>query len=109
MSNPTTAISVVNSSHPDPNGSPFYPPTREIPYWRDPDKQRVTVKEIWAGADEETVQWVFDLTFGFFVDEYEAGFKEARATGKIFRGNGHTDLLMELQSQLGQGHWRTSG
>lgn len=104
-----TAISIVNATHGDPNGSAYYPPTEEHPYWRDPEKERVTVKEVWAGADAETVQLVFDRTFQFFVDDYSAKFRKAQVEGRIFRGGGHADLLGELQSQLGRGHWRTSG
>ena len=102
-------VSIVNSAHPDPAGSGYLPPTVDAPYWRDPDGRRVTVKEVWAGADPDTTMWIFNLTLEFFVETYRAGFSAAQRDGRVFRGAGEASLLLaELQSQLGLKHWITS-
>lgn len=101
-------VSIVNAAHPDPAGSGYLPPTVDAPYWRDPDGRRVTVKEVWAGADPETTRWIFDLTLNFIVDTYRASFYKAQHEGRIFRGAGVSSLLAELQSQLGLKHWVTT-
>lgn len=107
MSPGVTTISIINVDYADPRGTGFHPPSESHPYWRNPEGLRVSVKEVWAGADPETKQRVFDITFRFFTDRYSAAFAEAESKGRIFRGSGDSGLLMELQAQLGPGHWLT--
>lgn len=108
MNQPTAAISIVNLTHPDPAGTAYYPPSTEHPYWRGPDKKRLAVCDVWAGTDQATRDWIFDLTLDFFYEGYRAEDRKQTANGKIFKGlNTHTYLLSELQSQLGRDHWET--
>ena len=99
-------VSIVNAAYPDPAGSGYLPPNFESPFWKDPNGRRVTVKEVWAGADPDTTMWIFNLTLDFFIDTYRAAFSAAQRDGRIFRGAGEPSLLLaELQSQLGLNHW----
>ena len=101
-----TKVAIVNSSYDDPMGSFYTCPTIQQPHWTDPVGQRVSVREVWAGADDETKILVFDKTMDCVDAAYRQGQRAAVAEGKIFRGAGVEHLLAELRSQLGPFHWR---
>ena len=102
-------VSIVNFAHSDPNGSGYLPPSEEHPYWRSPEGDRVTVAEVWGGADEETSRWIFNITLAFLCRTYFDTYTENRwEKNLIFRGaDGVTSLMGELQNQLGPRHWAT--
>jgi|GEM_PF-3354146 len=104
---PEIKLSIVNARHPDPAGSAYSPPTPERPWWVDPDGERVTVGQVWAGADEATRRWIYDKTMACFVESYDRGFHHAENESRVFRGGNVEHLLAEIRSQLGPNHWAT--
>ncbi len=103
-----TALSIVNASHADPMGSAYLPPTPNRPWWRDPDGNRVTVSQVWTGADNETKLWIFEATWACIADATRSRFEDDTRNGRIFRGAGVEHLHAELRSQLGPNHWINS-
>ncbi|MBN8868018.1 MAG: hypothetical protein J0H98_10735 [Solirubrobacterales bacterium] len=99
-------VSIVNAACPDPMGSSYTPPTPDRPYWIDPTGERVSVRDVWNGADDDTQLLVFDKTMDCINQAYREGQRRAVENGKIFRGAGVEHLLAELRSQLGPAHWK---
>ena len=89
-------LSIVNNAFDDPMGSCYWPPRPDRPYWLDPNGNRVTVSEVWAGADNETRRLIYERSMKCFNAVYDLRHERSILEGTIFRGG-----LVESPGLLG--------